>query len=58
MPMVVAPAMTPPAMTPVPPEKVAELCAQAAQGEVVSCANFNDPSMAEILRPPLDKYLK
>ncbi len=25
------------------PDKVAELCAQAAMGEVVSCANFNDP---------------
>jgi [acyl-carrier-protein] S-malonyltransferase len=31
-----------------PPEKVAELCAQAAQGEVVSCANFNDPSQTVI----------
>ena len=30
------------------PEKVAELCAQAAQGEVVSCANFNDPSQTVI----------
>ncbi len=31
-----------------PPEKVAELCAEAAQGEVVSCANFNDPSQTVI----------
>lgn len=31
-----------------PPEKVAELCAQAAQGEVVSCANFNEPSQTVI----------
>lgn len=30
------------------PEKVAELCAEAAQGEVVSCANFNDPSQTVI----------
>jgi [acyl-carrier-protein] S-malonyltransferase len=30
------------------PEKVAELCAQAAQGGVVSCANFNDPSQTVI----------
>ncbi len=30
------------------PEKVAELCAQAAQGEIVSCANFNDPSQTVI----------
>lgn len=30
------------------PEKVAELCAQAAQGQVVSCANFNDPSQTVI----------
>ena len=30
------------------PEKVAEICAQAAQGEVVSCANFNDPSQTVI----------
>lgn len=30
------------------PEKVAELCAQASQGEVVSCANFNDPSQTVI----------
>ncbi|MDP1821827.1 MAG: ACP S-malonyltransferase [Archangium sp.] len=30
------------------PEKVAELCLQAAQGEVVSCANFNDPSQTVI----------
>lgn len=31
-----------------PPEKVAEVCTQAAQGEVVSCANFNDPSQTVI----------
>lgn len=31
-----------------PPEKVAELCASAAGGEVVSCANFNDPSQTVI----------
>jgi [acyl-carrier-protein] S-malonyltransferase len=31
-----------------PPEKVAELCAQAAQGEVVSCANFNEPAQTVI----------
>ena len=33
------------------PEKIAELCAQAAQGapgEVVSCANFNDPQQTVI----------
>lgn len=30
------------------PEKVAELCAQAAQGEVVSCANFNEPAQTVI----------
>jgi ribose transport system substrate-binding protein len=24
----------------------------------VTKANFNDPAMAEIVRPPLDKYLK
>lgn len=30
------------------PEKVAELCLQAEQGEVVSCANFNDPSQTVI----------
>ena len=30
------------------PEKVSELCLQAAQGEVVSCANFNDPSQTVI----------
>lgn len=30
------------------PEQVALLCAQAAQGEVVSCANFNDPSQTVI----------
>lgn len=30
------------------PEKIAELCAQAAQGEVVSCANFNDPAQTVI----------
>ena len=30
------------------PEKVAEICAQAAQGEVVSCANFNDPTQTVI----------
>ena len=31
-----------------PPEKVAAICAEAAQGEVVSCANFNDPSQTVI----------
>jgi len=31
-----------------PPEKVAELCAQAAQGEIVSCANFNEPGQTVI----------
>lgn len=30
------------------PEKVAALCLEAAQGEVVSCANFNDPSQTVI----------
>lgn len=30
------------------PEKVAELCAQAAEGEVVSCANFNEPAQTVI----------
>lgn len=30
------------------PGKIAELCAQAAQGEVVSCANFNDPAQTVI----------
>lgn len=30
------------------PEKVAELCAQAAQGEIVSCANFNEPAQTVI----------
>ncbi len=30
------------------PEKVAELCAQAGQGEVVSCANFNEPAQTVI----------
>lgn len=30
------------------PAKIAELCAQAAQGEVVSCANFNDPAQTVI----------
>lgn len=30
------------------PEKVKELCAQAAQGEVVSCANFNEPAQTVI----------
>lgn len=30
------------------PSKIAELCAQAAQGEVVSCANFNDPAQTVI----------
>jgi [acyl-carrier-protein] S-malonyltransferase len=35
----------------VAPEKIAEICAQAAQGvpgEVVSCANFNDPQQTVI----------
>lgn len=31
-----------------PAQQVAELCLQAAQGEVVSCANFNDPSQTVI----------
>ncbi|MBL8910036.1 MAG: ACP S-malonyltransferase [Archangium sp.] len=31
-----------------PPEKVAEICAQAAGSEVVSCANFNEPSQTVI----------
>jgi [acyl-carrier-protein] S-malonyltransferase len=31
-----------------PPEKVAALCAEAAQGEVVSCANFNEPAQTVI----------
>lgn len=30
------------------PEKIAEICKQAEQGEVVSCANFNDPSQTVI----------
>ncbi|MFO0597653.1 MAG: ACP S-malonyltransferase [Myxococcaceae bacterium] len=30
------------------PEKVAEICQQAAQGQVVSCANFNEPSQTVI----------
>lgn len=30
------------------PEKVAEACAQAAQGEIVSCANFNEPAQTVI----------
>jgi len=30
------------------PEKVAELCREAAQGEIVSCANFNEPSQTVI----------
>lgn len=30
------------------PAKIAELCKQAEQGEVVSCANFNDPSQTVI----------
>jgi [acyl-carrier-protein] S-malonyltransferase len=30
------------------PGRVAELCALAAQGEVVSCANFNEPSQTVI----------
>lgn len=30
------------------PEVVAEICVKAAQGEVVSCANFNDPSQTVI----------
>jgi [acyl-carrier-protein] S-malonyltransferase len=30
------------------PEKIAEVCKQAEQGEVVSCANFNDPSQTVI----------
>jgi [acyl-carrier-protein] S-malonyltransferase len=31
-----------------PPEKVAEICAASAQGEVVSCANFNEPGQTVI----------
>lgn len=31
-----------------PPEQVVALCAQAAQGEVVSCANFNEPGQTVI----------
>ncbi len=31
-----------------PATQVAELCAQAAQGEVVSCANFNEPGQTVI----------
>lgn len=31
-----------------PPEKVAALCAEAAQGEIVSCANFNEPAQTVI----------
>lgn len=31
-----------------PPEKVNELCAQAAQGQIVSCANFNEPGQTVI----------
>ncbi len=30
------------------PEKVAELCREAAKGEIVSCANFNEPSQTVI----------
>ncbi len=30
------------------PVKISELCAEAAQGEVVSCANFNDPAQTVI----------
>ncbi len=30
------------------PEKVAELCREAAQGEIVSCANFNEPAQTVI----------
>lgn len=30
------------------PEKVRELCEQAAQGEIVSCANFNEPAQTVI----------
>jgi len=30
------------------PEKVAELCREAAQGAIVSCANFNEPSQTVI----------
>jgi len=30
------------------PEKVAAICAEAAQGEVVSCANFNEPAQTVI----------
>jgi len=30
------------------PEKVAELCREAANGEIVSCANFNEPSQTVI----------
>ena len=32
----------------VPAEKIAEICTQAAQGEVVSCANFKDPQQTVI----------
>ena len=31
-----------------PPEKVKDLCEQAAQGEVVSCANYNEPGQTVI----------
>ena len=31
-----------------PPEKVADVCAQAASGEVASCANFNEPGQTVI----------
>jgi [acyl-carrier-protein] S-malonyltransferase len=31
-----------------PPEQVAAVCAQVAQGETVSCANFNDPGQTVI----------
>jgi [acyl-carrier-protein] S-malonyltransferase len=31
-----------------PPEQVAAVCAQAAQGEIVSCANFNEPGQTVI----------
>ena len=41
------------------PEKVAEICIQAAQGEVVSCANFNDPKkVAEITWVPAEAIRK
>ena len=30
------------------PEQVAKICLEAAQGEVVSCANYNDPSQTVI----------